>query len=245
MSAPGRHSRRETSDAIRAAHHQIGNSLQSVVSLLTLESRDAPPEAAIALSEAGRRVRTIMRLHQRLQEGGGDKVRLDDLLGDVVRDVAALDAVDRDAEVRIDLQPLWARPSTASALAMIAAEWVGNALEHGLADRAGLVAVTLEPVPDGARLTVEDSGVGAPEGDWNPGFGQSLISRLADQLRGRLTRSIAARGTRLELICPGVWSDPEGGPVRGSRLRSNRPGHARRGPPPAPEAHGSKAARPR
>jgi len=209
MSLPGRHSRTETSDAIRAAHHQIGNSLQSVVSLLTLESRGAPPEAATALSEAGRRVRTIMRLHQRLQEGGGDQVRLDDLLGDVVRDVAELDAVDRNAEVRVDLHPLWARPSTASALAMITAEWVGNALEHGLADRTGQVTVTLEPVTGGARLTVTDSGTGASRGEWTAGFGLTLIARLADQLHGRLSRAAGAKGTRLELVCPSVWSDAE------------------------------------
>lgn len=210
MSSSDRRSRAETSDAIRAAHHQIGNSLQSVVSLLTLESRDAPPEAAIALSEAGRRVRTIMRLHQRLQEGGGDRVRLDDLLRDVVRDVAELDAVDRDAEIDVDLHPLYARPSTASALAMITAEWVGNALEHGLADGAGVVTVTLEPVAGGARLTVADTGIGAVQGEWTPGFGLALISRLAGQLRGRLTRAAGATGTRLELICPGVWSETEG-----------------------------------
>ena len=77
--------------AIQAAHHQIGNSLQSVASLLRLEARTAPPEAAGLLKEASRRVGVVMRLHQRLQEGEGDSVHLDDLIGDVCRDVAALD----------------------------------------------------------------------------------------------------------------------------------------------------------
>lgn len=208
MSLSARHARAASSDAIRAAHHQIGNSLQSVVSLLSLESRDAPPEAATALSEAGRRVRTIMRLHQRLQEGKGDEVRLDDLLGDVVRDVAELDAVDRDAEIDVDLHPLCARPSTASALAMITAEWVGNALEHGLARSAGTVTVTLEPVLGGARLTVTDTGSGTSGDDWTPGFGMNLIARLAHQLHARLIQADGASGTRFEIICPGVWSDP-------------------------------------
>lgn len=203
------HSCERTPDVVRAAHHQIGNSLQSVISLLTLESRVAPPEAATVLSEAGRRVRTIMRLHQRLQESDGDQVRLDDLLGDVVRDVAELDSVDRDVEIAVDLRPMCARPTTASGLAMITAEWVGNALEHGLARRSGRVTVTLEPAAGGARLIVTDSGVGVSKGEWVPGFGLSLISRLADQLRGRVTRVADARGTRLELVCPGVWSDAE------------------------------------
>lgn len=209
MSAKRVPSREPAPDAVRAAHHQIGNSLQSVVSLLTMESRSAPPEAASVLSEAGRRVRIIMRLHQRLQESGGDRVRLDDLLADVVHDVAALDAGARAVDIRVDLQPVCARPKTASALAMITAEWVGNALEHGLAGRAGAIEVSLEPCPEGARLVVSDTGVGEALGAWTPGFGLNLIARLINQLHARMARAVGADGTRLELVCPGVWSGAE------------------------------------
>jgi len=195
-------------DAVRAAHHQIGNSLQSVASLLSMESRTAPPGAASVLSEAGRRVRTVMHLHQRLQEGGGDVVRLDDLLGDVCRDVAELDTVDRNAEIRIDLDPLCADARTASALAMITAEWLSNALEHGLVDQAGLVAVTLERAESGARLVVSDTGIGSTRGEWTPGFGLALVPRLAAQLGASITQSISPAGSRFELVCSGVWSDP-------------------------------------
>lgn len=192
-------------DTVRAAHHQIGNSLQSVASFLALESRQAPPAAAGVLSEAGRRVRTIMRLHQRLQESGGDVVRLDDLLGDVCRDVAELDSVDRDARILVDIHPLFARSGAASALAMITAEWLGNALEHGLARRAGTVAVSLEPVATGARLAVSDDGAGSSPGEWKPGFGSSLVTRLARQLGGTIRREVNSGGSRLELACPGIW----------------------------------------
>ncbi|HYD27691.1 sensor histidine kinase [Brevundimonas sp.] len=200
--------RADAADVVRAAHHQIGNSLQSVASLLRLESRTAPPDAATVLSEAGRRVRAIMHLHQRLQEGGGDLVRLDDLLGDICRDVAELDAVDRNAEIRVDIEPLYAAPGAASALAMITAEWVGNALEHGLAKRAGVIEVKLELADGGARLTVADTGVGSSGGDWLPGFGTSLVSRLAQQLGGRISRSIDQGGSRFELTFPGAGSAP-------------------------------------
>lgn len=193
-------------DTVRAAHHQIGNSLQSVASFLALESRQAPAAAAGVLNEAGRRVRAVMRLHQRLQENGGDIVRLDDLLGDVCRDVAELDSVDRDARILVDIHPLFARSGTASALAMITAEWLGNALEHGSASRAGTVAVALEPVAAGARLAVSDDGAGSSSGEWKPGFGSALIARLARQLGGTIRREVDAGGSRLELTCPGIWS---------------------------------------
>lgn len=191
-------------DAVRAAHHQIGNSLQSVASFLTLESRSASPEAATVLSEAGRRVRVIMRLHQRLQVVSGDAVRLDDLLGDVIRDVAALDAVDRDAEIRVDLDPVVAPSRAASALAIITAEWVGNALEHGLADRAGVVIVTLERTAAGLHLSVSDSDSLASHREWKPGFGMSLVARLAGQLGATTQRTCDATGTRVALTWPGA-----------------------------------------
>lgn len=197
----------EGRDAVRAVHHQIGNSLQSVASLLTLESRSAPPEAATALHEAGRRVRTVMRLHQRLQEADGDVVRLDDLLTDVCRDVTELDAVQRDATVRVDIQPFCAGSKTASALALITAELLGNALEHGLARRAGRVEVSLRAADGGAVLTIRDDGAGTLDGEMKTGFGLSLVSRLAGQLGADLKHSSSAGGTRFELTCRDVWWD--------------------------------------
>lgn len=197
----------ETADAVRAAHHQIGNSLQSVASLLRMESLLAPPAAASVLSEAGRRVRTVMHLHQRLQEGGA-AVRLDDLLGDVCRDVGELDAVDRKVEVRVDIRPLWATPKVASALAMITAEWLGNALEHGLADRPGRIEVTLQETDSGARLVVADTGRGVANGEWTPGFGLNLVASLARQLDGRVLRTAGAEGVRQELVFSKVSSAP-------------------------------------
>lgn len=196
----------EPADVVRAAHHQIGNSLQSIASLLRMESRAAPPAAAAILTEAGRRVRTIMHLHQRLQEGGV-AVRLDDLLGAVCRDVAELDAFGRPAEMQVDIHPLWATPKVASALAMITAEWVGNALEHGLGDRPGRVEVTLEPTGSGARLVVADSGHGDADGEWRPGFGMALVASLARQIGGRIDRTAGRRGARCVLELSGPSPD--------------------------------------
>ncbi|WP_374514911.1 sensor histidine kinase [Brevundimonas sp.] len=189
----------EAADVVRAAHHQIGNSLQSIASLLRMESQLAPPAAAAVLTEAGRRVRTVMRLHQRLQESGV-AVRLDDLLGDVCRDVAELDAFDRHADIRVNVAPLWASAKVASALAMITAEWLGNALEHGLSDGPGAVEVTLESTDAGARLIVADSGRGVADGEWTSGFGLNLVASLAKQLGARVHRTADGRGASWELL---------------------------------------------
>lgn len=91
---------------------------------------------------------------------------------------------------------------------MITAEWVGNALEHGLDDQPGIVEVALGRLDAGARLTVDDTGVGSSRGDWSPGFDLSLVSRLAAQLGGRIERSVDSRGSRLDLVLPEFRSAP-------------------------------------
>lgn len=194
----------DPADSIRAAHHQIGNSLQSVAGLLRLQGRIAEPGAAGILFEASRRVGVITRLHQRLQGSATSQVCLADLLGDVCRDVAELDALDRDAEVRVDIQPLSVSPGMASALAMITAELLGNALEHGLRQGSGVVEVSLTAASDGrsAHLQVSDSGPGPPGGTFIDGFGLSMIMRLASQIGASVERQSDPGGTRFDIRIP-------------------------------------------
>ena len=194
----------DPADRIRAAHHQIGNSLQSVAGLLRLQGRIAEPGAAGVLFEASRRVGVITRLHQRLQGSATSQVCLADLLGDVCRDVAELDALDRDAEVRVDIEPVSVSPVTASAVAMITAELLSNALEHGLRERSGVVAVLLTTAGDGrsARLQVSDSGPGPPGGTFVEGFGLSMIMRLAGQIGAAVERHSHPGGTRFDIRIP-------------------------------------------
>ncbi|MGH7028069.1 histidine kinase dimerization/phosphoacceptor domain -containing protein, partial [Brevundimonas sp.] len=110
-------------DQIRAAHHQIGNSLQSVAALLMLQARTADPSVANALLEASRRVRVIIRLHQRLQlHEQGVEVYLDEFLADICGDVAEIDGGRDHAVLTLDLRPMTASAGLASALGLIAAE---------------------------------------------------------------------------------------------------------------------------
>lgn len=198
-------------ESVRAAHHQIGNSLQSVASLLLLQARGADPRSASVLVDAGRRVRVIMRLHERLQRPSRNGlVRLDDLLRDVCRDMAELDSRDRNAVLSISLDPVLVSASDAAAIATICAELLGNALEHGLGDEDGEIALTLDAVGAGWRLSIADNGPGLSErAIATPGFGQGVVRRLARQVDARLDRRSDGRGVHYTL-------SHAGGPVRTS-----------------------------
>lgn len=196
-------------DQVRAAHHQIGNSLQSVASLLMLQARSAEAPVATALNEATRRVRVIIRLHQRLQlHEQGVEVCLNELLTDICRDVAEIDGRE-GAVLSLDMQPMTASAGLASALGLITAELVGNAFEHGLAGRNGTVRVLLEPTPEGCRLTVSDDGVGFPDTahpEANAGFGLSLIARMVRETGGAFSVEALSPGVRFEVRMPGATS---------------------------------------
>ncbi len=194
-------------DQVRAAHHQIGNSLQSVASLLMLQARTAEAPVATALNEATRRVRVIIRLHQRLQlYEQGVEVNLDAFLTDICRDVAEIDGRE-GTKLLLDLQPMAASAGLASALGLITAELVGNAFEHGLAGRDGTIQVRLEPTPEGCRLAVSDDGVGFPDTahpEANAGFGLSLIARMVRETGGALSVEALEPGVRFEVRMPGA-----------------------------------------
>lgn len=193
-------------DQVRAAHHQIGNSLQSVASLLMLQARSAETPVATALNEATRRVRVIIRLHQRLQlHEQGVEVHLNEFLADICHDVAEIDGR-TGGSLKLEMQAMTASAGMASALGLITAELVGNAFEHGLGGRSGTVNVVLEPTPEGCRLAVSDDGVGFPDvahPEANAGFGLSLITRMVRETGGALAVQALNPGVRFEVRMPG------------------------------------------
>lgn len=199
----------EVGDPVGAAHYQIGNSLQSVASLLMLQGRATEGASRAALFDASRRVGVIMHLHTRLQAGSaGADVCLDDLLGDVCRDVAELDSIDRNATLNLDFHPMLAPPRIAAALAQIVAELVGNALEHGLRDLDGSISVTLVSTAGGCRIGVSDDGTGGIEAaTMRSSFGLTLVNTLVRQVGGLLELRRGARGTAFDLTVPGVYAD--------------------------------------
>ncbi|RZJ93717.1 MAG: ATP-binding protein, partial [Brevundimonas sp.] len=100
----------------------------------------------------------------------------------------------------IALDPVLVLAADAAAVATIAAELLGNAFEHGLGDHDGEIALSLDAVGDGWRLSIADDGPGLPErAIAAPGFGLVLVARLARQLHAILDRQSDGHGVRYTL----------------------------------------------
>jgi two-component sensor histidine kinase len=193
-----------TKDAtIREIHHRVKNNLQTVAALLRLQARRIDSdEARSALEEAVRRVGSIAIVHETLSQEVLDEVAFDEIadrLGAMVTDVGAgPDGSGDRPVVRREGSFGMLANETATALAMVLTELLQNAVEHGYPTGAG-GSITVEPerLAGRLRVTVEDDGVGLPEGfdpDTSVNLGLSIVRTLVESELGGLLELRAGRG---------------------------------------------------
>jgi two-component sensor histidine kinase len=202
-----------TKDAtIREIHHRVKNNLQTVAALLRLQARRIDSESAkSALEEAVRRVGSIAIVHETLSQAVEETVPFDEIadrLGAMVTEVSA-----HSGQVRVRREGSFGViPSeTATALAMVLTEVLQNAVEHGYAggsaDTSGQIVVGVRRLVGRLHVTVDDDGVGLPEGfslDGSTNLGLSIVRTLVEsELGGQLELGPApGRGTRAAVDLP-------------------------------------------
>jgi two-component sensor histidine kinase len=194
---------------IREIHHRVKNNLQTVASLLRLQSRRlTSDEARLALAESVRRISSIALVHETLSQDSRQRVsfdkiteRLMDMLGH------GLTAPDRPVAMHIRGSAGELPAEVATPLALVVSELVQNAVEHAFPDRGGTIEVTLDRGAQALLVQVDDDGVGVPEG-WSVEGAANLGLRIAStlvesELSGEL--EVAPRetgGTRAEVRIP-------------------------------------------
>lgn len=172
------------------ANHRLLNSLQMVVSLLSLQSRtESNAEAASHLSAAANRVATIAHLHRLLHSLDGRqsvafKQFLNELCAEYSKMLVPAENPDRDIVVEgtdVELPTAVGMP-----LALIVSELLTNAIKHG----KGRISLKLEGrYGKGLAISVCNDGPALPEG-FDPatseGLGMKLVLSLVEQIGGEL-----------------------------------------------------------
>lgn len=194
----------------RELQHRVSNNLQMVAALLTVQRRQIADESArSALDEAARRLQTIGRISRQLYDPAGGDQALGSFLDQLARDVIESSTTMKIRHEVISTSDARIGPEAAIPLALIVAESIANAIEHGFA-----------PGQDDARLEIrlghglqrqqlaveiEDNGVGLPDGfalEQSGSLGLRIATMLAGQIGGNYSlTSAAGRGAlaRLEL----------------------------------------------
>lgn len=185
--------------------HRISNNLLTMASLLAIETRAiADTQARRALEEAQRRLHLVSRIHRQLHDPDMARVEMGGFLDTLCRDVVEANGAAHVAcEVQAGAVSLTAEQTIP--VALVAAELVANALEHGFArGRAGTVRVALAARGGEAELLVRDDGAGLPEGfrmEQVRSLGLTVVRQLAAQLGGEFTLHGVA-GTEARLRFP-------------------------------------------
>ncbi len=193
---------------IREVHHRVKNNLQTIASLLRIQARRTESdEAAHALAEAVERVSSMAVVHEMLAASTEESVDFSAAartVVDMVRQSIAHTGADITVKVEGEtgLVPAW----VATSLALVCAELVHNAIEHGLAERGhGAVTVSMRRLPEELHLVVRDDGIGLPDGfdlDSSANLGLAIVKTVVnDDLRGTLSFS-SARGTIVTIRVP-------------------------------------------
>jgi two-component system, sensor histidine kinase PdtaS len=198
--------------AIREVHHRVKNNLQTISSLLRLQSRRLEHDSArVALLEAERRIQAIALVHEILARDPGEQVPFAEIVPSLVR--LALESNVSQSEIAVEVQgdagDLIA--DVATPLAVVIAELLQNAVEHGFVGKAG-AAVELRFADLGADLevVVSDNGVGFPDDfdlEHTTSLGLAIVRDLVrSQLEGSITLS-NDNGARVRLVVPRARRD--------------------------------------
>lgn len=189
----------------RELQHRVSNNLQVAAGLLALQKRRTDdPDARAALDEAARRIGVIGRISRQLYREDGGAIPLGELLRPLVADVVEAGGKPVEVEIR-DPHGVLLAADTAVPVALVVAESVSNAIEHGFAGReGGRIDLDCAQANGVLRIAVRDDGNGL-RADFDmqssSSLGLGIAKMLADQLGGSF-RLHGGAGTTAELTLP-------------------------------------------
>jgi PAS domain S-box-containing protein len=204
---------------LQEIHHRVKNNLQVVVSLLSIQaSRLQRTEVVEVLNETQHRVRAIAGIHETLYSSPDlANISFSEYMEQLIRGLFAFYHVSASKlDLKIETDDIVLDVTQAIPLGLIVNELLTNVLKHAFPDgRVGTVWASLRYLPEesasqetldegSAVLTVEDNGVGLPEGfdiQRQDSMGVYLVRVLTRQLRGSVHVSQDGR-TQFRVVFP-------------------------------------------
>lgn len=188
---------------LKEIHHRIKNNLQTVSSLLSLQSRNIEDVKMKKLIKSSQnRVISMAMVHEMLyMRDNLSKIEYKSYVQELTEHlVLSIKGTDSNVTVNIDIPDIKLNIDTAIPLGLLINETVTNALKYGFTDDSeGEISIELKK-GDTADfvLNISDNGIGFPETTTyktTKSLGLKLIHNLAKQLRGSITRDCTKKGT--------------------------------------------------
>jgi len=185
---------------LKEIHHRVKNNLQTISSLLSLQSESISNKSAFdAIQESKNRVSSMALLHQKLYQGENlAAIEMRDYfetIGETIVDSFGEKA--ENVSLKIDMSELELDVDTAVPIGLITNELITNSLKYAFPNKQkGQISITLTSEENGLlKLNIADNGQATQEessSKKDKGFGTLLIQLLTTQLGGKLETSTAA-----------------------------------------------------
>ncbi len=194
----------EKETLLKEVHHRVKNNLQTVSSLLSLQSRAIADEKISSIIKSSQnRVVSMAMVHEMLYKRDDylSKIELKpyvkELCDYLVRSVKGSN---NSIKVNLDIGEHKLSIDTVIPLGLIINETITNALKYGIVEgKDGEIYVSVKKMGENRyQMYLGDNGVGYSE-DINPrtsnSLGLKLIYNLSRQLRGTISRDYEKKGT--------------------------------------------------
>ncbi len=182
---------------LKEIHHRVKNNLQTISSLLSLQSESISDKNAYnAVQESKNRVASMAQIHQKLYQGENlAAVEMRDYFETIGK--AIIDSFGQKAEnisLKIDMSKIELDVDSAVPIGLITNELITNSIKHAFPNKQkGNILITLAQEENGLlRLIIADNGQltnNKSVTNQNKGFGTLLIQLLTTQLGGTLETS--------------------------------------------------------
>lgn len=193
----------EKETLLREVHHRVKNNMQTVSSLLSLQSRNIKDESVKSLFKSSQnRVISMAMVHEMLYMRNdlakiGYKSYVEELSGYLVKSVKG---VENKIKLTIDIPDIQLGIDTAIPLGLLINETITNALKYGIKDdNAGEIHIALKKgLEKDYVLSIGDNGEGfsdtiTPKNTRS--LGLKLIHNLTRQLKGTISKDNSKKGT--------------------------------------------------
>lgn len=197
------------STMIKEVHHRVKNNLQTVASILRMQSRrSADAEVQTQLNEAVNRILAVAVIHEFLSHDDDQAINIRDVCQRIVTQTqrAAL-APDKQIALRVQGPAIYLPSQQATACALVTNELLLNCLEHAFTGREqGNVLLELTDQGDQVVIEVIDDGIGLAEpagAEPSSSLGLTIVRTLVEgDLKGQFQMSRADPGTRVVIRFP-------------------------------------------
>ena len=182
---------KENEFLLKEIHHRVKNNLETVSSLISLQSAEINDEKIVsAMKNSQHRIQSMSMVHQKLyQEKSLSSIEMKSYFLDLSNYVVnVFDAQDR-IEVHLDMDEIELDVDTAIPIGLIVNELLTNSMKYAFPNGAtGGLSIKLEKTDSQLFLSVSDNGIGnnTVNEHIGTGFGTKLIKLLTRQLDGKM-----------------------------------------------------------